>query len=351
MIGTAALIRGVADFVSSFMSVVSVMWFEALTGFAEQSPEQVRDNLNVQNGVLTSQVNGRQFQCGRLETPTLAELRSQVKAESTPAGKLAINEVVADVQVLHADPANAGALFQVASQFNLLEMVSPSITPEAGVGIYENDFTQGPACAIAAGAGTIFRNYFAPVDGDIGQTAARQIDCLADLGAALGNTDGRLWRMQSGYALASKSGLQEIANRLAGANEEQRDALREQLRIGLQSNTQVTINECEHLVSQAYGSALPVAYSSHSSQLWEPFARLILEASYEATFCAAALNSQKTGNNKLFLTLLGGGAFGNETDWILSAIRRSMAIYAETDLDVFIVSFRSANLRLRELTD
>jgi hypothetical protein len=30
-------------------------------------------------------------------------------------------------------------------------MVSPNITPEAGVGIYENDRTQGPACAVAAG--------------------------------------------------------------------------------------------------------------------------------------------------------------------------------------------------------
>src|SRR4029077_13447538 len=44
---------------------------------------------------------------------------------------------------------------------------------------------QGPACAMAAGAATIYRNYFAPVDGEIGQTRDRQIDALAGVGTAL----------------------------------------------------------------------------------------------------------------------------------------------------------------------
>ena len=65
---------------------------------------------------------------------------------------------------MHADPELDGALFQVASQFNLLEMTGPSATPEDGVTRYSADHTQGPACAIAAGAATIYRNYFAPVE-------------------------------------------------------------------------------------------------------------------------------------------------------------------------------------------
>ncbi|WP_245316866.1 hypothetical protein [Bradyrhizobium manausense] len=48
--------------------------------------------------------------------------------------------------------------------------------------IYQSDSTQGPACAIAAGAATIYRNYFAKVAGRLGQTKDRQIDALADLG-------------------------------------------------------------------------------------------------------------------------------------------------------------------------
>src|ERR1051326_1203083 len=247
------------------------------------------------------------------------------------------------------NPSNAGSLFQVASQFNLLEMVSPNFTPESGVGIYEHDRTQGPACAIAAGAGTIYRNYFANVNGQTGQSAENQIDCLADLGAALGNTDGRLWQMRNGYALASQSGLVEIAQRLQVSSGNEVDRLRQLLRIGIQWSTQVTLNDCNHTVSQAYCSALPVAYSSHPSHLWQPFARLILEAAYEATICVAILNAKRHGSDRLFLTLLGGGAFGNDKAWIIAAIQRALSLYENVELDVAIVSYASPNPDIQPL--
>jgi len=129
------------------------MWFEDLTGFVEESPEQVRANLEVNGNSLTSRVNGKSFVYGQLQTPSLAELRSTVPKTRLPSGPIKIREVIADAQSLHADPDNAGALFQVASQFNLLEMPSQHVTPERGVGVYEHDLTQGPACAVAAGAG------------------------------------------------------------------------------------------------------------------------------------------------------------------------------------------------------
>jgi hypothetical protein len=239
----------------------------------------------------------------------------------------------------------------VASQFNLLEMVSPSVTPEQGVGIYEKDHTQGPACAIAAGAGTIYRNYFAPVNGQIGQSKNNQIDCLADLGRAMGNSDNRLWKMRNGYALASHSGLTEISNRLRASSERELDELRQLLRIGIQWNTQVTLQDCTHMVSQAYGSALPVAYANHSADLWEHFARLVLEASYEATICGAIVNWLNTGNNRVFFTLLGGGAFGNEPDWITGGMRRALMLYADWNLDVVIVSYGRSNRHVQQLVE
>ena len=87
--------------------------------------------------------------------------------------------VTGDVRQMHQRPEYAGALFQVASQFNALEMVGPSVTPQDGVTRYEHDHTQGPACAIAAGAATIYRNYFVPVNDQQGQSASRQLDGLA----------------------------------------------------------------------------------------------------------------------------------------------------------------------------
>ena len=326
-------------------------WFETLTGFRETSPGQVHKNIAVDGENLTSSVNGRVMVYGRLETPSLGELRERVRAGGGGGGTLSVNEVIANVQTLHTDVSNAGALFQVASQFNLLEMVSPGVTPEQGVGIYENDHTQGPACAIAAGAGTIYRNYFASINGQIGQSEDNQIDCLADLGNELGNSEGHLWQMQNGYALASRSGLIEISNRLRASEENECDRLRKLLRIGVQWNTEVTLKDSNHQVSQAYCSALPVAYSRHSSDLWEGFARLVLEASYEATICTAILNWRSTGNNRLFLTLLGGGAFGNETSWILESIQRVLRLYENWNIAVSIVSYGRSNDEVRQLVE
>ena len=325
------------------------MWFEALMGFPEGSPEQVRAQITLDGPTLRSQVNGKVWVCGTLETPSLAELRARVQAGGALDGRLAVREVVADVQQLHTNAAHAGALFQVASQFNLLEMTSPHVTPEQGVGIYEHDHTQGPACAIAAGAGTIYRNYFAPVQGHLGQSARHQIDCLADLGAALGNTANRLWEMRNGYALASQSGVVELAQRLHAASERERDDLRQLLRIGLQWQTQVTLGGATHLVSQAYCSALPVAYTPHAVHLWAPFAQLVLDAAYEATLCAAIVNARTHGTQTVFLTLLGGGVFGNDTAWILGALHRAVHLYQQAALDVAIVSYGASQPAVQHL--
>ena len=324
-------------------------WFERLTGCAEESPAQVRAELEIDGRHLRSRRTGRSWLHGELETPTLAALRERAANAIRPSRALTVREVVGNVQHLHTDARNADALFQVASQFNLLEMVSPRVTPEHGVGIYEDDPTQGPACAIAAGAGTIFRNYFAPVNGTIGQSADNQIDCLRDIGTLLGNTDERLWRMVNGYVLPSANGLREIRQAITSLDDEGRDRLRAALRIGLHTNTQVTLGGSEHVVSQAYCSALPVAYTDHPSRQWESFATLVLEASYEATICAAIDNARRTGNRTVFLTLVGGGAFGNEESWIVTALRRALSLYRDSGLDVAIVSYGRSQPCVRDL--
>lgn len=324
-------------------------WFETLTGCREDSPDGVRSGLDVDGTRLRSRQNGRSWLCGDLETPTLAQLRDRVHSLAREPRASSVREVVANVQHLHADKGHANAFFQVASQFNLLEMAAPEVTPERGVGIYERDRTQGPACAIAAGAGTIFRNYFAVVNGRVGQSADNQFDCLAGVGALLGNTDQRLWQMINGYALPSAAGLKEVDEKLRTQDEPGRDQLRQALQIGLQWDTQVTLDGASHVVSQAYCSALPVAYTEHPPELWARFATLVLEASYEATMCAAIINADRTGNKTLFLTLLGGGAFGNELAWITDAIRYSLYRYPDCGLDVAIVSHRQSRPCVQQL--
>jgi hypothetical protein len=314
-------------------------WFENLTGCVGESPESVREHLFIDGQRLHSRLNGKSWLCGELETQTLAQLRQRVLNTKYDLAPISVRNVVGNVQHLHLNRANENAVFQVASQFNLLEMTSPRVTPECGVGIYEHDFTQGPACAIAAGAGTIYRNYFVDINGRIGQTADNQINCLSGIAKLLDNSKQRLWKMVNGYALPSAEGLEEINRKLESMDEAALDTVRQALQIGLHWDTQVTLGDASHTVSQAYCSAMPVAYTPHTKELWAPLAKLILEAAYEATICSAILNVDRNRNNRLFLTRLGGGAFGNSPDWITDAISRSLELYSDSGLDVAIVSY------------
>jgi hypothetical protein len=246
---------------------------------------------------------------------------------------------------MHRLPDNTGALFQVASQFNMLEMICPSVTPEDGVTRYMSDPTQGPACAIAAGAATIYRNYFVPADGALGQTAKRQLDGLKSVGEALSQEldmpIGKLWKMRNGYALAEASGLLAISRQLVRLDSSRLDSLRARLSIGIHRDVEATEAEgnLRPVVSQAFCSALPVAYTPIPGHHWEAFATLVLEAAYEATMWAAVQNALRGASNIVFLTFLGGGAFGNEDKWIQSAIRRALKTVARYDLDVRLVCY------------
>jgi hypothetical protein len=324
-------------------------WFEKLVGFPETTPDEVRSKLVIEGEQLRSTINGKVYQHGKLATPSLAKLRKRAADPATFNSQIKVSELVGDIQHFHVLPAYAGAMIQAASQFNLLEMVGPHISPEEGIGRYEFDRTQGPACAIACGAGTIYRNYFAPVNDQIGQSKEHQIDCLDQLGKALQNEQLALWEMKNGYALASESGLLNITQQLKDKSPQEYDELKSKLRIGIQWDTEVTLGDNKQHLSQAYCSALPVAYSHLDADLWEAFARLILEATYEATFCAALINHEINGNNKLVLTLVGGGAFGNKTAWITDALQKTIQLFSKTPLDVRIVSYGHSNPDIQSL--
>lgn len=321
-------------------------WFHSLTGLRADDPVTVRENIRVTGTRLTSAANGRTMDAGKLTIPSLADLKCDIPDHSPTH----LRECVADVQELHCDPANAGALFQVASQFNLLEMISPDVAPEDGIARYGHDKTQGPACAIACGAGTIWRNYMVDTGHDrrgVGQNSWYQIDTLADLGTALGNHDETLWEMRNGYVLPKPNGLDQVSQAIENSDVA---TLGNKLRIGLQCGTEVTLHDAGHKVTQAYCSALPVAYSGVPAAQWEPFGRLVLRAAYHATYYAALRNWTRTGSNKMFLTLLGGGAFGNPTDWILDAFADAHTAFAQAGLNVQIVSYGQPNPDLRRLT-
>ena len=327
-------------------------WFEKLTGFRETTGktgyESTRQKLEADGGRLKSRVNGQSYAIGELELVSLKALREQRHFSTSAAGKTKVRIVTGDVRRLHAVPTYGGALFQVASQFNMLEMVGPEITPEQGVTIYASDRTQGPACAIAAGAATIYRNYFARVGEGIGQTESRQLDGFAELGDAiatgLGKSSASLWSMRNGYPIFTRNGADLMSEYVHQLDEGARDLLREKLCIGLHWDVEVT--DAEHspgpLVSQAFCSALPVSYNNFSGMRgvdWMPLATLVLEAAYEATLWAAVINSGRAGSATVLLTHLGGGAFGNDVAWIRGAMQRAIDRTDGYGLDIVMVSY------------
>ncbi len=322
-------------------------WFERLTGFREGAYGETQAKLKIEDRQLRSLVNGKSYGIGDFDLVSLRTLRERAKSRDGTFGRLKVSIVTGDVRQMHRASEYSGALFQVASQFNALEMIGPEVTPEHGVTRYQNDHTQGPACAIAAGAGTIYRNYFAPVAGGVGQTAKRQLDGLAALGEALSEAldspVDALWQMRNGYALCNRTGLEAISAHLAKLHPDDLDALRAKLCVGVHTDVEVTdaSGERRPLVSQAFCSALPVAYTQVPALHWRAFASLVLEAAYEATMWSAVLNAKRGASNVVLLTLLGGGAFGNDDGWILSAMRRGFELVSAFDLDARIVCFRA----------
>ena len=210
---------------------------------------------------------------------------------------------IGDVAAKHALAENRHATFQVASQFNCLEFVGPSVTPQHGITGYVRDRTQGPACSIACGPATAYRNFFAPVRGgpggecedETGQ-AKRQINNLEDLCVELDRKSAKrrkgkdevLFRsfgsqfleVRGGYTLASHRQLANLNAMLQSLSEGELDELRQSLRVGVHADVQVTsfawgarpVKDATQLVTQIFGSACSVAYNRdariNSQLLW-----------------------------------------------------------------------------------
>jgi hypothetical protein len=322
-----------------------VNWFRELFGFEEgNSYSKAQAHFQMDGEVLVCEsaptAAAKRMHVGPWSTPSVAELRERTSGDagSHGLGGLKFEHVATPVGVvpLIASADNAGAVFQAASQFNALEMTGPGVTPRQGIAIYATDPTQGPKCALACPAGTVFRNYLV---GGVGQ-GKDQIDLLADVGAVVGNVGEKMWKMTNGYALpASPSSMGELGRRLT-ADPHLAAAAETVLRVGVMWDTQVR-PPASHRVCQVYASALPVAYAkSTPSAEWEAFGRLVLRASYEATLrVGASLAAERGARVKVYLTALGGGAFGNRHAWISDAIGSALEAMKGAPLDVVLVHY------------
>mmetsp|Transcript_260 Transcript_260/g.551 ORF Transcript_260/g.551 Transcript_260/m.551 type:complete len:259 (+) Transcript_260:472-1248(+) len=226
-------------------------------------------------------------------------------------------------------------LIQAASQFNCLEMVGPSVTPESGITQYVMDRTQGPACALACPAGTLYRNYF--YEGGQTQGPSSQINTLSAVDTLIGNpSSNRYYTIRNGYAIPNPN-FTSLAPLLVPPL---RLEVRNAVQAGVHWNT--SLKKSGGIIAQIYCSACPVQYTKReaTTKQWEPFARAVLEGMYVATLGAGARIARETGERtRVCLTLLGGGAFGNPLTWILDAIEASCEAFKKEPLDIILVHY------------
>mmetsp|Transcript_92600 Transcript_92600/g.163805 ORF Transcript_92600/g.163805 Transcript_92600/m.163805 type:complete len:459 (+) Transcript_92600:3-1379(+) len=345
-------------------------WFAKLFGFVEghRSFEEVQAAFAVDGSTLYCKENRQSYNIGDFSCPTLAELRSLATALSDGSELRVRHTVTNNVAEDHIAPENKGALIQAASQFNCLEMTDASVSPEAGITGVMADATQGPACAVATAPALLYRNYLISVhDGRLGtkkpegrgQTARMQLNNCRDLEELLLRKTGQqFWEVRNGYLRSDSARLQRLSAWLD--DEKLRGELKEQLRIGVTWNAQVVSmgsapGQC---VSQAWCSAVPagsigekcegVAPCTHRD--WEPLARLVLEATYEATLLAAIVNRGITGSRKVLLCMVGSGVFFNRTEWIVDAINAALRSLASTGLgcDVYLNHYQRIDAAIEQ---
>ena len=105
--------------------------------------------------------------------------------------------------------------------------------------------------------------------------------------------------MQNGYALCTPAGLDAIAGHLGKLDPDGIDDFRGKLciRITVTLRSPTPLAKIASLVSQAFCSALPAAYTRIPRGQWQAFASLVLQAAYEATMWAAVHNAQRGASN------------------------------------------------------
>jgi hypothetical protein len=265
-------------------------WFENLFGFVESRSISVKNQFSINNPhpisidsliidkpeeiVLKSNLNGISYPVGLFITPSVKELRnivcgdflSRFNEDKLKSSKFSIEHIVVnDIRSIHS--FKPGSLIQAASQFNCLEFPNFDKTPEDGITNYIFDNTQGPACAMACAAGTLYRNYFTPVCYDeintqIGQSQQNQvinyinndiiiiiiiiinslsskINNLIDIENLLDNKSNKFWEVKNGYIFSTQESLSAFKS-LLDKNKDLKESLVENIKIGLHLNVGVT---------------------------------------------------------------------------------------------------------------
>ena len=222
--------------------------------------------------------------------------------------------------------------------------------PSRGISIYSADPTQGPRCSIACATGTVHRNYTHNHNSD--HELYGQINNLSNIQKFIPEI-----KMQNGYAVLDMTKTEQHLSA------EQRDVCLDLLKVGVHTDLPVLYKNATHpnyiiraqepekTVHQIFCSSLSFQ-DKHGDELktlqekYKNTASLILESTYLSTIYATRKIYEETKNNKLFLTLIGGGAFQNDMTLVMKALNNAVfeaSVELEFGLEIYVVDYNGQN--------
>jgi len=239
-----------------------------------------------------------------------------------------------DVINLQGDLENLNGTFQAASNFNGVEGISEYKTPDSETFTedYIYDRTQGPAASLGAPGAAITRVHaaFYNKNGDPfewRQTGVKQIEFLDQVSEHFPTINGYVIQDPDKQPEFPKEGTDEY------------DKLLDITKIGIHKDVQIVFGQrgfrfrplgrTDQYVDQVFCAAMNMRQgmsgqrNSRISNAREK-ALFILRSAYYGSYLAAVVNKRK----KLYLTMIGGGVFGNEKSDIWKAICEAHSLIA-----------------------
>mmetsp|Transcript_15640 Transcript_15640/g.23686 ORF Transcript_15640/g.23686 Transcript_15640/m.23686 type:complete len:389 (-) Transcript_15640:1416-2582(-) len=290
--------------------------------------------INIKTNVLTP--------IGSFSTPTLAELRNRVEAmgESRNEGSKSLCSFHClyriDIGELQTRMGQHDSMVQIAGNFNCLNVSSRRQKPDNGklVELAHEQKTQGPAATFGPLAANLYRTHFC-MDSYSGQTLDHQINLLDNVAEYTGRPiNGKL----------------TLTGEEKPIRDHEIDSIVQKIRVGLQTDCHVMYGRTKEgkplclldenkkefsqlpMIDQCHVAAvnwksLAIDHNRNHTPHWlkakkmeiHRLARMLLRACYEGIYLAALSRRTK----QLYLTLVGGGVFGNPNLLIVEELARS----------------------------